>query len=140
MPDRFAGLHLRGEELQFYEAAGRGDLIYARCADCDAASLTPRWFCTSCGSENMIASVSERLGVVESITTVHRGNRPTFTTPYQVGIVALGEGFRMMASIVGEDCEIGDPVSIEFDVQSDSLAVPVARKRVDAPARILPAP
>jgi len=134
--ERLVGMHLRGEELLFYQAAGRGELIYARCAVCNVASLTPRWFCTSCGSEDMVASVSERVGVVESITTVHRGNRPAFKAPYQVGIIALDEGFRLMASVMGEDCTIGDPVVIEFDAQSDGLAVPVARKRTNGAAAL----
>jgi len=140
MTDRLVGLHLRGEELQFYEAAGRGALIYARCAVCDVASVSPRWFCTSCGGEEMIPSVSDRFGVVESISTVHRGNRPAFQAPYQVGIIALDEGFRVMASVVGEDCEIGDPVRIEFDAQSDGLAVPVARKRGNEIVEMNPEP
>jgi uncharacterized OB-fold protein len=126
--DRLVGMHLRGEELLFYQAAGRGELIYGRCAVCNQASLTPRWFCTSCGSEEMIASVSARRGVVESITTVHRGNRPAFTAPYQVALIALDEGFRLMASVLGEDCAIGDAVVIEFDAKPDGLAVPVARR------------
>jgi uncharacterized protein len=130
--ERLAGLHLRGEELLFYQAAGRGELMYGRCAACSEASLTPRWFCTRCGSQDMISSVSARLGVVESITTVHRGNRPAFPAPYQVAIIALDEGFRLMTGVIGEDCAIGDAVVIDFEPQQDDLAVPVARKRGDA--------
>jgi uncharacterized OB-fold protein len=126
--ERLVGMHLRGEELLFYQAAGRGELIYGRCAACNEASLTPRWFCTSCGSEDMIASVSARHGVVESVTTVHRGNRPAFKAPYQVALITLDEGFRLMASVIGEGCAIGESVVIEFDAQPDGLAVPVARK------------
>ena len=44
-----------------------------------------------------------------------------------------------MASVVGEDCEIGDPVRIEFDPQSDGLAVPIARKRGNELADMDPA-
>ncbi len=135
MTERLVGLHLRGEELLFYEAAGRGELIYGRCAACGEASLTPRWFCTSCGSRDMIPSVSKGLGVVESITTVHRGNRPAFSAPYQVAILALDEGFRLMAGVIGEDCAIGDAVVVEFDPQTDDLAVPVVRKRAAAASR-----
>jgi hypothetical protein len=128
MANRLDGVLLRGEELEFYRAAGRGELILGRCADCQAVAVTPRWLCSTCGSTSMVREMSARTGSVVSVTTVLRSASPALTAPYQVAIVQLAEGATMMVDIVGEGCGIGDGVRIEFAKDDGELAVPVARR------------
>lgn len=127
---RLDGVLLRGEDLEFYRAAGRGELILARCLDCRAVAINPRWHCGECGSARVEQVVSERTGAVMSVTTVFRSANPAFTVPYQVAIVELAEGATLMVDIVGEPCDIGASVVIEFIPEDGGLAVPVARRVV----------
>jgi hypothetical protein len=128
MANRLDGVLMRGEELEFYRAAARGELILGRCADCQAVAVTPRWLCATCGSTRMERVVSARVGSVVSVTTVLRSANPVFEAPYQVAIVHLAEGATMMVDIVGEPCDIGDGIRIEFAQDEGELAVPVARR------------
>jgi uncharacterized OB-fold protein len=122
------GITLRGEERAFYEAAGRGDLIYARCEDCGTPALHPRWLCSSCGSIRMTEQTSRRAGTVLSVTSIRRSSNSVLTAPYQVAIIKLEEGFTMMCRIVGEECAIDDRIIVAFENAEDGLAVPVARR------------
>ena len=128
MGTRLHGITLRGEEKEFYEAAGRGALIFARCRDCGSASINPRWLCTACGSRNTERQTSAGNGKVHSLTSIQRTGDPTLTVPYQVAILELEEGFTMMCRLVGAQCRIGDSVRVEFENEDNGLAVPVARK------------
>lgn len=67
--------------------------------------------------------VSAGLGTVHATTTVRRRGEE----PYDVSLVDLDEGFRMMARVEGvapEDVRIGMRVRVRF-VEVDGTAVPV---------------
>jgi uncharacterized OB-fold protein len=128
MSSRLHGVTLRGEEKEFYAAAGKGLLIYAKCRECGSASINPRWFCPTCGSRDTEQLVSARDGRVHSVTSIQRTSDPTLKAPYQVAILELSEGFTMMCRLVGDECQIGDAVRVDFEQDDDSLAVPVARR------------
>jgi uncharacterized OB-fold protein len=128
MGTRLRGVTLRGEEKEFYAAAGKGLLIYAKCRDCASTSINPRWFCPACGSKETEQLVSARDGRVHSVTSIQRTTDPALKAPYQVAILELNEGFTMMCRLVGDECQIGDAVRVEFEEDEDDLAVPVARR------------
>ena len=128
MNSRLRSITLRGEERDFYKAAGEGVLIFARCRDCSSTSINPRWYCSACGSRNTEQQTSTRRGKVYSLTAIQRTTDPTLTVPYQVAILRLEEGFTMMCRLVGPECEVGDSVRVEFENEDEGLAVPVARK------------
>lgn len=86
-----------------------GKLGFQRCRGCSAAVFYPRVICPSCGGEALEWETSSGRGTVYATTAVHRRE----TGPYNVVLVDLEEGFRMMSrveGIVAADVEIGMPV------------------------------
>jgi uncharacterized OB-fold protein len=96
----------------YWEAAQRHELTVQRCQACGAHQHYPRPFCLSCdhGALDWV-KVSGR-GTVYSITTVHIQLFPELKPPYQVALVDLDEGPRLVAGIEGTACAIGDAVSV----------------------------
>ncbi len=105
----------------FWEAARRHSLVVQRCAACGHHQFYPRPFCLACDDDHLAWAECAGTGTVYSVTTVHLPLIPDIKPPFQVALVALAEGPRMLAGIVGPACGIGDAVSL------------VWRERVDAP-------
>ena len=95
-----------------------GELRYQRCASCSRAIFYPRLACNWCGSTDISFQVSAGAGSIYSVTVIsdrHAG-------PYNVVLVDLDEGFRMMSTVVGTPSDavrIGDRVAATFDVGED---------------------
>lgn len=83
----------------------------------------PRVLCPVCGGDDLGWEESEGLGTVYATTTLYRRDE----RPYDVSLVELEEGFRMMSRVEGihpEEVEIG--MSVVLRVRSeDSGAVAV---------------
>ena len=100
-----------------------GFLGFQRCAGCGAAVFYPRVVCPFCGGEDLAWQTSSGRGVVHATTAVYRREGD----PYNVVLVDLEEGFRMMSRVAGvptEDVEIGMRVRLEVDDEGDE-PVPV---------------
>jgi uncharacterized OB-fold protein len=69
---------------------------YQRCEDCGAAIHPYRVTCPVCGSRRLRDERSAGAGVVYSTTTVHAREGA-----YDVVLVDLAEGFRVMSAIAG---------------------------------------
>ncbi len=70
--------------------------------------------CAGCGSASLFWETSSGRGTVYATTTVYRRNRE----PYNVSLVGLEEGFRIMSRIEGlpaEKVKIGMPVRLRVD-------------------------
>ncbi len=126
--ERLAGLNLRGLESDFYEAAGKGRLVFSRCRDCGRAMFPLRNICLNCGSTAVDLVDSLGRGVVQSISTVSRSPHPAFrsTGPYQVAIVKVDEGFNILSNIDGE-CTIDQIVEVAFTTDDEGRGVPYFR-------------
>jgi uncharacterized protein len=97
----------------FWQGCAEGELRYQRCPGCGAAQFHARPFCARCGAAPEWA-VSRGLGTVYAATRVTRAPTPDFArfAPYDILLVDLDEGFRMMAHgapglAIGERVEIG---------------------------------
>lgn len=108
--------HLADGELayQFSPAAGR-------------AVFFPRLFCPFTGSADLVWRVSAGQGTVyaSSAVTPARGGEP-----YNVALIDLDEGFRMMSAVTGtapDDVAIGMRVSARFTVIDGEPAVQFER-------------
>ncbi len=91
-----------------------GELGFQRCGDCGAAVFYPRVICAGCGSASLFWETSSGRGTVYATTAVYRRNRE----PYNVSLVDLEEGFRIMSRIEGlpaEEVKIGMPVRLRVD-------------------------
>ncbi|HET9964779.1 MAG TPA: OB-fold domain-containing protein [Rubrobacter sp.] len=99
-----------------------GGLGYQRCAGCGAgcgaAVFYPRVLCPVCGESGLTWEISSGLGVVYATTAVYRREGD----PYNVVLVDLEEGFRMMSRVEGvsaERVEVGASVMLRVDREDD---------------------
>jgi uncharacterized OB-fold protein len=81
----------------YAERLADGVLAYQRCGSCDAAVFYPRVACPVCGGTDLSWQVSAGQGTVYSTTTIPQRD----ADPYNVCLVDLDEGFRMMSTVVG---------------------------------------
>jgi uncharacterized OB-fold protein len=109
-----------------WEGCREGVLRVQRCLACGAHVFIPEPLCTACFSGELAWVESRGHGSVYSFTIVHRAPHPAFATPYLVAIVALDEGFEMLANL---DCDpalaaIGMRVRVEFRAVSEAISLP----------------
>jgi uncharacterized OB-fold protein len=83
----------------------------------------PRVLCPGCGGVSLEWRTSSGRGTVYATTAVYRRD----AKPYNVALVDLEEGFRMMSRVEGvpaEEVEIGARVALRID-REDEGPVPV---------------
>jgi len=100
-----------------------GKLGFQRCRDCGVAIFYPRVLCPTCGGVSLEWRASSGRGTVYATTAVYRRD----AEPYNVALVVLEEGFRMMSRVEGvpaEDVRIGARVALKIDREDDG-PVPV---------------
>lgn len=106
-------------------AAGR--FTIQRCTACDRAVFYPRVICPHCAGRSLEWTEAAGTGTVYSTTVVSR--RPEQGGDYNVALIDLDEGARMMSRVEGlapEDVAIGQRVRHAI-VQQDGEAVLVFR-------------
>ncbi|MFJ6852460.1 Zn-ribbon domain-containing OB-fold protein [Streptomyces sp. NPDC091271] len=111
----------------YAEGLAAGELRFQHCAACDRAVFYPRVLCPHCGADDALSwRTSSGRGVVYASTVLHKRG----TDPYNVALVDLDEGFRMMSRIEGvppEDVAIGSPVRLDVVTGEDGEALAVFR-------------
>ncbi|MGE0068295.1 MAG: Zn-ribbon domain-containing OB-fold protein [Solirubrobacterales bacterium] len=110
---------LAGYQLGLAEA----ELRFQRCGGCGDAVFYPRVLCPHCGATELSWETSAGFGSVYATTTmaVARGQEP-----YNVALIDLDEGFRMMSRVDGvdpRDVEIGARVRIAIVDEGGPLPV-----------------
>ncbi len=88
-----------------------GKLAFQYCPACSTAIFYPRVLCPSCGETALEWRESSGRGTVYSTTTVYGRHE----APYNVALINLEEGFRMMSRVEGlppEDVHIGMTVRL----------------------------
>ena len=115
------------------EALAQERLTFQRCAACGNAWLPPRDACPSCLLPEWAWEDARGSGRLVSWVVYHRAYRPDFEdrVPYNVALVELDEGPRLITNVVGVDG--GDGLEIDRAVvwQPDREGeVPVARFRL----------
>ena len=108
----------------FWEAARRHELVVQRCAACGHHQFYPRPFCLACDAGPPGWVRCSGAGSVYSVTTVHLPLVPGIAPPYQVALVALAEGPRLLAGIIGRHCNIGEPVRLTWRDRADAPPLP----------------
>ncbi|HQJ32053.1 MAG TPA: Zn-ribbon domain-containing OB-fold protein [Anaerolineaceae bacterium] len=102
----------------FHEAIEEDLLIGSRCLVCGNISVPQRQICPNCHSDQMERIQMNGIGTLATFTVIYVP--PTSMAdagynaknPYCVGIVALQEGPRISAQIVGLD--LSDPATIKI--------------------------
>ncbi|MCA1738879.1 MAG: OB-fold domain-containing protein [Actinobacteria bacterium] len=112
MSDKNASVGAPAEVYRRYLKAG--ELGFQRCEGCGAAVFYPRVLCPICGGASLAWETSGGRGTVYATTAVYRRDRD----PYNVVLVDLEEGFRIMSRVEGVpavEVKIGMPVRLRVD-------------------------
>ena len=88
-----------GPDAQFEDMLAAGDFRIQQCGECDAYVFHPRPICPHCGAAALGWVEPSGAGTVYAKTVVHR--RPEKGGDYNVVLVDLAEGVRMMSRIDG---------------------------------------
>ncbi len=120
---------ITNENRPFWEGCRQGKLVLQYCPQCQRYQFYPRLYCMHCGYTTLQwAEVSGR-GVIYSYTIIHQNKSPEFVndTPYNLAIVQLEEGPRMLSNIVDIDAanlRVDLPVTVVFNLVSDTISLP----------------
>ena len=117
------------ENSPFWEGCRRGVLLLQYCEACQSYQFYPRLYCMQCGANSLRWERASGRGVIYSYTVIHQNKSPEFgnDTPYNVAIVQLEEGPRLMSNIVevaSGDLRVDLPVTVVFDAVSETISVP----------------
>ena len=97
-----------GAEARYQDALNEGRFLIQRCKDCNKHVFYPRVVCPHCGGDSLAWVEPKGTGVVYSTTTVRR--KPEVGGDYDVSLIDLDEGVRMMSRVEGmapTDVKIG---------------------------------
>ena len=117
------------ENRPFWEGCRQGKLLLQFCDACQQHQFYPRLYCMHCNSEGLHWVEARGRGVIYSYTIIHQNKSPEFMpdVPYNVAIVQLEEGPRMMSKIVdidSADLRVDLPVRVVFDPVNDTMSLP----------------
>jgi uncharacterized OB-fold protein len=116
----------------FTDHMRRGELAYQFSPAAGRAVFFPRLVCPYSGSTELEWRISKGLGTVYSFTTVRAENGD-----YNVALIDLDEGFRMMSTIVGatDAVRIGTRVAVAFEMLAGGEEPVAVFRPVDAETR-----
>lgn len=110
----------------YQEYCTQGFLAYQFCPDDGTAVFYPRLISPGSGNPNLEWRISKGFGTVYATTTVHGKEKEE--APYNVSIVHLDEGYRMMSRV--EDIpstlvRIGMRVRVRMYSDKDGMVYPI---------------
>ena len=117
------------ENKPFFDGTKKHELVIQRCKDCGKFQFYPRSMCMHCFSENVEWVKASGKGKVYSFTICARPGNPAFAgdVPYNVAIIELDEGVRMMSKVIGcenKDIKCDMPVEVVFEDASPEITLP----------------
>jgi uncharacterized protein len=117
------------ENRPFWEGCRQGKLLLQYCDTCQKYQFYPRLYCMHCGTEKPRWVEASGRGVIYSYTIIAQNKSPEFVhdTPYNVAIVQLEEGPRMLSNIVAIDpanLRVDLPVTVVFDPVNEVISLP----------------
>jgi uncharacterized protein len=105
-----------GPDASFWAWLDEGRVRFQRCTGCAQPVHRPRLVCPNCGGSDLHWEDASGLGTVHSVTTVLRPPRAFRDEGgYQLAMVDLDDGPRVLGRVVGQDVAIGDPVAFVAD-------------------------
>ncbi len=117
----------------YWQALSQGRLTFQRCARCGGAWLPPRPECPHCLSADWAWEDAGGRAKLISWVVYHVAYHPAFADrlPYNVAVVELAEGPRLISSIVGID----DAETLRID---QALTLAIGQEHGVAVARFRP--
>jgi uncharacterized protein len=115
----------------YWDALTRGELWFQRCAVCGNAWLPPREDCPRCLASSWEWERASGSGKLVTWVVYHRAYHPAFESrlPYNVAVVELDEGPRLVTNIVDPDAGLAADARVELAIE-DEHGVALARFRV----------
>lgn len=116
--------HDKGPDATYFAYLEAGDWRIQRCSGCGAHVFQPRVMCPSCGGEALDWVAPTGRGTVYSTTVIRR--RPDRGGDYNVALIDLAEGVRMMSRVEGlapGAVSIGLPVTARLAEQDGATIV-----------------
>lgn len=110
-----------GPDEIWRSALAEGRFMLQHCRACSAYRLPPALVCAACGSPDLVWQDASGRGSVYSTTTVREREGS-----YNVALVDLAEGVRMMSRVEGIDPDavgIGMPVSARIASEAEPVLV-----------------
>jgi uncharacterized OB-fold protein len=114
----------QGPESLYLDALREGRFEIQKCTSCKSHVFRPRVLCPNCGSARLEWTEVDGRGTVYSTTTVHRKKEKGGN--YNVSLIDLSEGVRMMSRVEGIDpdaVQIGMPVTVRISKTDDGNTV-----------------
>lgn len=103
----------------YWEGVAEGELRIQRCRDCGNVWLPPRSECPNCWGDSWEREAASGRGTLISWIVYHRAYHPYFEDrlPYNVAVVELEEGARLISNMVDDpsELEIDAPVELVFE-------------------------
>lgn len=117
----------------WWDALAAGALTFQSCA-CNHKWLPPRAHCPICLSSDWRWTTASGHGTLLSWVVFHVSHHEAFAgrLPYNVAVVELAEGPRMISAVTnspdGRGLHIGMPLDLAIE-QEDGISIPRFRKR-----------
>lgn len=112
----------------FWEATRQGELRLQRCTDCCELRYPVAQICPACLSASFDWDRVSGRGTVFSFVVFHQVYHPAYKddVPYNVAMIQLEEGPRMISNIVdvSGQVEAGTPVEAVFDHVTEEVSIP----------------
>ena len=115
----------------YWVALARSELHFQRCTSCGNAWLPPREECPRCLAATWEWERASGRGKVVTWVVYHRAYHPAFESrlPYNVAVVELEEGPRLVTNIVESVAGLAADAPVELAIE-DEHGVSLARFRL----------
>jgi len=110
--------------IPFWDAAVERRLVVQRCASCGEHQFYARPYCVRCSGEVEWVDASGS-GTIYSATTVHMQVKDDLEPPYDVAIVELDEGPRVISTLAAGEAVIGSRVRVDWRDRDGAPPLPV---------------
>lgn len=113
----------------FWEGTKQHKLLLKKCIKCGKIEHPPYLYCTECWTEEHEWIEASGKGTLYTFTTTVLGSPLEFTEdmPYNIAMVDLAEGPRMLTTIIDtkpEELELGMEVEVAFDDVTKEFTLP----------------
>gem|GEM_PF-588912 len=105
----------------FYQGLHRGHLLYLRCDVCDRVLAYGACQCSRCPESTIRWESSAGLGRVRGRVTYHRSHRDDLPAPYDVVVVQLDEGPRLLGRMSANAESVKAGARVRAQIHNDEL-------------------
>ena len=106
----------------FLDGLAAGRLLLPRCASCQrvAHPAIPR--CRHCLASEFRWEPASGIGTLYSHVVIHKSFHPAFTAPYEICVIELDEGPRLIGQLVGITADqLGTDAPVRVDLEASGI-------------------